>query len=33
MEIEPYLEEFFFDQPDKLERFRWESVASQILIA
>ncbi|MEO1271381.1 MAG: AAA family ATPase, partial [Myxococcota bacterium] len=32
MEIEPYLEEYFFDQPDKLERFRWESVASQIIV-
>ena len=26
MEIEPYLEEFFFDQPQKFEQFRWEAV-------
>jgi 5-methylcytosine-specific restriction enzyme B len=26
MEIEPYLEEFFFDQPQKFEQFRWETV-------
>lgn len=26
MEIEPYLEEFFFDQPATVEEFRWEEV-------
>ncbi len=31
LEIEPYLEEFFFDQPDKLEPFRWEKVKPKVL--
>lgn len=31
MEIEPYLEEYFFDQPDKVDKFRWEKVGSEIL--
>jgi len=31
MEIEPYLEEFFFDQPSKVEQFRWTNVADEIL--
>ena len=31
MEIEPYLEEFFFDQPDKFKKFTWESVSARIL--
>jgi 5-methylcytosine-specific restriction protein B len=31
MEIEPYLEEFFFDQPDKVDQFRWEKVKDKIL--
>ena len=31
MEIEPYLEEFFFDQPDKVNSFRWEKVEDQII--
>ncbi|MCT7966186.1 AAA family ATPase [Laspinema sp. D1] len=31
MEIEPYLEEYFFDQRDKLEPFRWEAIAQTIL--
>jgi 5-methylcytosine-specific restriction protein B len=26
MEIEPYLEEFYFDQPQKFEPFRWQIV-------
>lgn len=26
MEIEPYLEEYFFDQPKKVDEFRWEQV-------
>jgi 5-methylcytosine-specific restriction protein B len=30
LEIEPYLEEFFFDQPDKITSFRWETVRSQL---
>ena len=31
MEIEPYLEEYFFDQPDKVAAFRWEVIQSKIL--
>ena len=29
MEIEPYLEEFFFDKPDTVTRFRWEAVGER----
>ncbi len=29
-EIEPYLEEYFFDQQDKVEGFRWESVHARL---
>lgn len=32
MEIEPYLEEYFFDQPDKVDEFRWEEVGKKILL-
>jgi len=31
MEIEPYLEEYFFDQQDKAEAFRWENIEKDIL--
>ena len=31
MEIEPYLEEFFFDQPSKVEEFRWDRVRERLL--
>jgi 5-methylcytosine-specific restriction protein B len=31
MEIEPYLEEYFFDQPDQLDAFRWDRIQQQIL--
>ena len=31
MEIEPYLEEYFFDQWDKVDAFRWERVVKEIL--
>lgn len=31
MEIEPYLEEYFFDQRKKAEEFRWEHVRKEIL--
>ena len=31
MEIEPYLEEYFFDQPAKVEEFRWAKIAERIL--
>ena len=30
MEIEPYLEEYFFDQQEKVKEFRWEKVADNI---
>ncbi|MDG5790133.1 AAA family ATPase [Evansella sp. AB-P1] len=30
MEIEPYLEEYFFDQPDKVTPFKWENVNLRI---
>ncbi|MAT98716.1 MAG: hypothetical protein CL608_16355 [Anaerolineaceae bacterium] len=30
LEIEPYLEEYFFDQPDQIEAFRWSKIASQL---
>ena len=31
MEIEPYLEEFFFDQPEKVENFRWSRIEKTVL--
>ena len=31
MEIEPYLEEYFFDQADKVDEFRWEKVGKEII--
>lgn len=31
LEIEPYLEEYFFDQKDKLEPFRWEKIKQKVL--
>lgn len=30
MEIEPYLEEYFFDQPSKAKEFRWENIRNQV---
>jgi 5-methylcytosine-specific restriction protein B len=30
MEIEPYLEEYFFDRPEKAEEFRWDKVDREI---
>lgn len=30
MEIEPYLEEYFFDQPEKADAFRWKEVGQAI---
>ena len=32
MEIEPYLDEYFFDQPDKAKQFRWEAVKELIAL-
>jgi len=31
MEVEPYLEEYFFDQPDKTRQFRWQQISGRIL--
>lgn len=31
MEIIPYLEEYFFDQPDKVKEFAWENVEDTLL--
>jgi 5-methylcytosine-specific restriction enzyme B len=31
-EIEPYLEEFFYDQPGKVEPFRWKMLAAGKLV-
>jgi len=31
MEIEPYIEELFFDQPDKAASFAWEKIKAEIL--
>ncbi|HUP21645.1 MAG TPA: AAA family ATPase [Thermoanaerobaculia bacterium] len=30
MEVLPYLEEYFFDQRDKVDRFRWEAVRGKL---
>jgi 5-methylcytosine-specific restriction protein B len=30
LEIEPYLEEFFFDRPEKIAPFRWESIKPKV---
>jgi 5-methylcytosine-specific restriction protein B len=30
-EIEPYLEEYFYDQPDKAKAFRWETLVTKEL--
>ena len=30
MEIQPYLEEYFFDQPDTAADFTWEKVAPKL---
>jgi len=32
MEIEPYLEECFFDQRDKLSRFRWDAIKGRVAV-
>jgi 5-methylcytosine-specific restriction protein B len=31
MEIEPYLEEYFYDQLDKVDEFRWDKIKQQVL--
>jgi 5-methylcytosine-specific restriction protein B len=30
MEIEPYLEEYFFNQTSSVERFRWDKVRQSL---
>ena len=30
MEIEPYLEEYFFDRPDVVDEYRWERIGGTI---
>jgi hypothetical protein len=30
MEIVPYLEEYFADRPDVVDRFRWKSVQERL---
>jgi hypothetical protein len=30
MEVEPYLEEYFFDQTNQIEAFRWQKIAKEI---
>ncbi|MEM7347756.1 MAG: AAA family ATPase [Chloroflexota bacterium] len=30
LEIEPYLEEYFFDQPETIEDFRWETIKNRL---
>lgn len=32
MEIEPYLEEYFFNNLEKVDEFRWEKIQKQITI-
>ncbi|MCA9928376.1 MAG: AAA family ATPase, partial [Anaerolineales bacterium] len=31
MEIEPYLEEYFFDQPNQVDAYRWSSIKEKIM--
>jgi 5-methylcytosine-specific restriction protein B len=30
MEIEPYLEEYFYDQLEKVDEFRWDKIEQQV---
>lgn len=32
MEIEPYLEELFFNQPQKVNQFRWDQIKGEVLL-
>jgi hypothetical protein len=32
-EIEPYLDEYFYDQPDKAKAFRWDTLVAKELAA
>ena len=31
MEIQPYIEEYFFDQPDKAKEFGWDKIKPQVM--
>jgi 5-methylcytosine-specific restriction protein B len=31
MEIEPYLEEYFYDNLDKIKNFRWSEIDKKLL--
>jgi hypothetical protein len=31
LEIEPYLEEYFFDRPDRVDAFRWANIRDKVL--
>jgi len=31
MEIEPYLDEYFFDRPDRAKAFQWEQIESKVM--
>ncbi len=31
MEIEPYLDEYFFDQPEKAKAFQWDQVQPKVM--
>jgi 5-methylcytosine-specific restriction protein B len=30
MEIEPYLEEYFFDRPEAIDQFRWQTISQDL---
>jgi len=30
MEIEPYLEEYFFNDPDKIKNYRWDTIKDRL---
>jgi hypothetical protein len=30
MEIEPYLEEYFYDQPNRVEEFSWDKIKGKL---
>jgi 5-methylcytosine-specific restriction protein B len=30
MEIEPYLEEYFFDRPQTVDQFRWQNISQDL---
>jgi 5-methylcytosine-specific restriction protein B len=30
LEVKPYLDEYFFDSPDKADKFSWEEIQTQV---